>query len=286
MLTKQFKQRLLMSSLGIIGLAMSIYYSYCSFFKPVFALLNAGIVSFALVEYYQLARNKGFHPSAIFGVISSIFYILALSFSLHHPAFFGFPSLVLLFSFVLLFLTFFNQQSLALGNLAITSFGIGYLTVPLSCALSINYFFPENAGEDGRLWLTYVLLTSKITDVGAYFCGKILGKTKLAPAISPKKTIEGAIGGTTTALITSVLFAFLASHFTAFNMTFLQSIWIGLTVSILAQLGDLAESLLKRDAGVKDSSHLPGLGGVLDIVDSLVFTLPLMYLLLKMGIVG
>jgi phosphatidate cytidylyltransferase len=160
------------------------------------------------------------------------------------------------------------------------------LTLPISCALRINYFFPTHALEDGRLWLAYVLLVTKMTDIGAYFCGKIFGKNKLAPSISPKKTVEGALGGLGAALLTSLIFAFFASHFAPFHMTFLQSIWIGITMSILAQLGDLSESLLKRDAGVKDSSHLPGLGGMLDIVDSLVFTLPLMYLLLKMQIVG
>ena len=173
-----------------------------------------------------------------------------------------------------------------MGNLAITLFGIIYLTLPISCALRINYFFPEQAAQDGRLWLAYVLLVTKMTDIGAYFCGKTLGKNKLAPSISPKKTIEGALGGLGAALITSLIFTLLASTLTIFPMSFLQSIWIGIAMSVLAQLGDLSESLLKRDAGVKDSSHLPGLGGMLDIVDSLIFTLPLMYLLLKMEIIG
>lgn len=285
-MTRQFKQRLLISSLGILGLAISIYYSFASFFKPIFILLNAGIISLALVEYYQLARNKNFQPLTAFGVVFSIFYIVALAISVHDDAWTELPSFILLFSLLILFLLFFKHQSLALGNLAITLFGIGYLTIPLSCALRINFFFPVDSLEDGRLWLAYALLTSKVTDIGAYFCGKLLGKNKLAPLISPKKTIEGAMGGIGAALTTSMLFALFASYFATFQMTFTQSLWIGLTVSILAQLGDLAESLLKRDAGVKDSSHLPGLGGVLDIVDSLVFTLPLMYLLLQMRIVG
>lgn len=285
-MTNQFKQRLLISTLGIFGLALSIIYSFGPFFKPIFILLNAGIISLALAEYYHLARNKGFQPLTAFGIGFSFLYMIALAASLHYPALVGLPSLVLLFSMLILFLLFFQYPSLALGNLAITLFGIGYLTIPLSCALRINYFFPLDSIEDGRLWLAYVIFTSKMTDVGAYFCGKILGKNKLAPSISPKKTIEGAIGGTAAALITSVLFALFASHLATFHMTFLQSIWIGLMISVLAQLGDLAESLLKRDAGVKDSSHLPGLGGFLDIVDSLIFTLPFIYILLQMRIVG
>jgi phosphatidate cytidylyltransferase len=285
-MTRQFKQRLLISSLGILSLTISIYYSYTSFFIPIFILLNIGVISLALAEYYHLARNKGFQPSEVFGIGLSVAYVIALATSFHHATLSELPSLVLLASLLILFLLFFKQQTSALGNLAITLFGIGYLTIPISCALRINYFFPLNALEDGRLWLAYVLLVSKMTDIGAYFCGKMLGKKTLAPSISPKKTIEGAIGGLGAALITSLLFTLFTSHLTAFNMTLTQSIWVGLTMSILAQLGDLSESLLKRDAGVKDSSHLPGLGGMLDIVDSLVFTLPLMYLLLEMHIVG
>ncbi len=285
-MTNQFKQRLLISSLGIVGLFISIYYSYTSFFKPVFVLLNAGIISLALIEYYHLARNKGFQPLITLAIGCSTAYLIAFALSFHHPLLSGLPFLILLLSLLLCFLAFFNQPATSLGNVAITVFGIGYLTLPLSCVLGINYFFPPHAVEDGRLWLGYVLLTSKMTDIGAYFCGKIFGKTKLAPFISPKKTIEGAIGGAGATLITSVIFTLFASNLAVFKMTWIQSIWIGLTITILAQLGDLAESLLKRDAGVKDSSSLPGLGGMLDIVDSLVFTLPLMYLFLQMRIVG
>lgn len=285
-MTKQFQQRLLFGSLGIVGFSLSIYYSYLPFFKPIFILLTIGVISVALGEYYHLTRNKGFQPSDASGIGISVIYAIALAASFHHPALNALPSLVLLFSFVVLFLAFFKQQTSALGNLAITLFGVIYLALPICCSLRINYFFPENALNDGRLWLAYVLLVTKMTDIGAYFCGKIMGKTKLAPTISPKKTIEGAFGGLAASLISSLVFALIASHVAVFNITFFQSIWIGLLISVLAQLGDLSESLLKRDAGVKDSSHLPGFGGMLDIVDSLVFTLPLMYLLLKMEIVS
>jgi len=284
-MSRQFKQRLLVGGLGILSLAVSIYYSHTTLFKPIFILLTIGVISLALNEYYHLARNKGFIPSTISGIGISVAYSIALVSSFHDPAWQAFPSFVLLISLIILFLAFFKQQSSALGNLSITLFGVIYLALPISCALRINYYFPEDSLSDGRLWLAYVLLVSKITDIGAYFCGKIFGKAKLAPSISPKKTIEGAFGGLASALITSMIFPFFASNLASFNMTFFQSMWIGIIISILAQLGDLSESLLKRDAGVNDSSHLPGLGGMLDIVDSVIFTLPLMYLLLKMQIV-
>lgn len=287
-MSSQFKQRLLMGSFGTIALFFCIYYSYLYFFKPIFILLNAGIISLALLEYYHLAQHKGFQPLAMLGISSSVIYVAALGFSMHHAHLAGLPSLVLLGFFVLFFLMFFNQRHPPLINLALTVFGIAYLTIPLSCIIRINYFFPPEALQDGRLWVSYVLIISKITDVGAYFSGKCLGKTKLAPSISPKKTVEGALGGLAAALIASLLFWAFShlTHTASFHITAGQSIWLGLLFSVLAQLGDLAESLLKRDAKVKDSSHLPGLGGILDVVDSLVFTLPLMYLLLQMQIVG
>jgi phosphatidate cytidylyltransferase len=289
MMTRQFKHRLLMSSLGTLILIFSIYYSSTSFFKPFFILLNAGIISIALLEYYQLTQRKGFKPLVTLGIGFSIAYILALALSFNHILLESLPSLVLLISLLLFFFMFFKQQSSSIGNLAVTLFGIVYLTIPLGCALRINYFYPSTDLADGRLWLAYVLIVSKMTDIGAYFCGKSFGRTKLAPMISPKKTVEGALGGTAASLITSILISLFFPFTTlaaSFKITMMQSIWVGLLISILSQIGDLAESILKRDAGVKDSSDLPGLGGMLDIVDSLVFTLPLMYLLLQMHIVG
>lgn len=288
-MTRQFKQRMLMSSLGILGLVICITYSFTPFFKPIFILLNAGIASLALAEYYHLTERKGFEPSMAFGIGATIAYTLVLALSFSYRQLAELPIIILLLLFLLSFLVFFNQQASSIGNLAVTVFGFVYLTIPLGCILSINYFFPSDGPKDGRLWLAYVLIVSKMTDIGAYFCGKIFGKTKLAPLISPKKTREGAWGGIAAALISSLLVSLLFPMMqmgSSFQMTIWQSIWIGLLISILAQLGDLAESLLKRDAGVKDSSHLPGLGGVLDVVDSLIFTLPLMYLLLKLHLVG
>lgn len=288
-MSKQFKHRVLISSLGIIGLIFSIYFSFSPMFKPVFILLNAAIISLALKEYYNLCKLKELQPLVFLGIGSSIVYLIALSFSFHQVHLSGLPSLVLLLLFLLFFLCFFKQRTSSLSNLAVTLFGFVYLVIPLSCILRINYFYPPHAVEDGRLWLAYALIVTKMTDVGGYFFGKCFGKIKLAPKISPKKTVEGAIGGISAALIISLFFYSIVSYIlmtSAIKITIWQSIWLGLLISILAQLGDLGESLLKRDAGVKDSSHLPGLGGMLDVVDSLVFTLPFMYLMLQMHLVG
>src|SRR5262245_10408538 len=159
-MTRQFKQRLLASSLGILALVICIYYSFTPSFKPIFVLFFAGIISIALFEYYQLAQRKGFRPSVSLGIGSTIVYFIGVAFYLHYSYLDTLPSFILLGSLLLLFLIFFNQYPSSIGNLAVTLFGIVYLTIPLSCALRINYFFPDRAMEDGRIWLAYVLIVS------------------------------------------------------------------------------------------------------------------------------
>ena len=194
MLTTHFKQRLFIGSLGILGLIFSIYYSYTSIFKPFFILLMQEL-SVSLVEYYHLALTKGYYPSTYLGFFCSIAYVISLAFNLLHPSLNGLPSLILLGSLFLFFLNFFYRQPLALGNLAVTVFGLAYVEISLSSVIGIIYFFPPGSTEDGDSWLAYVLIISKMSDIGAYFFGKTIGKTKLSPSISPKKTVEGAIGG-------------------------------------------------------------------------------------------
>ena len=105
----------------------------------------------------------------------------------------------------------------------------------------------------------------------------------MAPISVLKKTWEGALGGLCFAVLTSLLTTLLLVTIDPdmFKLTLWQSIWVGGALGIIGQCGDLAESLLKRDGGIKDSNRLPGLGGILDTVDSLVFTAPFMYIFLK-----
>jgi phosphatidate cytidylyltransferase len=277
-----FQQRIIMGSLSILLVGLGIYFSYHPLFRPLYVLINAAVISMAVIEYYHLAENKGFHPLSWFGVGCTTAYVIASYLGIKYPSAAELPSLILLGALILFFLYYFYQPTVALGNLAVSTFAIVYLTIPLTYGLKITYF-SEGGPVDGRLWLVYILIVTKITDIGAYLFGSLMGKIKLAPMISPKKTVEGAAGGLVAALLASIAFYFLLTGYYSIEMTLWQGIWLGLIIGVLSQFGDLAESILKRDAGVKDSSKLPGLGGILDIVDSLVFTLPLMYVLLKMG---
>ena len=138
--------------------------------------------------------------------------------------------------------------------------------------------------DDGRLWIAYLISVTKMTDIGGYFFGNLWGKEKLAPCLSPQKTWIGAIFGFISAIIASLVFFAVSVFVPSFDLTLKASIFLGMLVGIASQLGDLAESLLKRDAKAKDSNSIPGIGGVLDLIDSLLFTTPVVYLFLKLGV--
>ena len=134
--------------------------------------------------------------------------------------------------------------------------------------------------ELGRSWLLFALLTTFAADSGAYFVGRLIGRHKMAPNLSPGKTWEGAAGGLAAAITAALLMPLLPNEYLNLQLTWWQPALIGAAVGIAAPAGDLLESALKRRAGVKDAGHLfPGHGGMLDRLDSLLLTLPLIYYL-------
>lgn len=280
------QQRLIISSISAIIMFVVIFLSYNPLFGFLFTLLIAGVIGLALREYYRIATVKGFLPLNKIGIIGSTIFLCVVFWDTQVNYAFFYPEIVLGLILAAAFLYYFFKGSDPLVNIAITIFGIAYLTLPLSCLIYINYFEDMPFVRDGRWCLIYLLVVTKITDIGAFFIGKKLGSKKLSPTISPQKTWEGAFGGFCSAIGTSMLFYIFFHLFfrhPPFEITLWQSIWLAILISITAQFGDLAESILKRDTGVKDSgSRLPGLGGFLDLVDSLVFTSPLMYFFLQL----
>ncbi len=127
---------------------------------------------------------------------------------------------------------------------------------------------------DGNAWIFTLMAMTWGSDTGAYFVGRKFGKHKLAPILSPKKSIEGAVGGFVTALIAAI-----AARFIAFpDIAIWQIVVLAVVANFLAQMGDLSESLLKRSCGIKDSGNIiPGHGGILDRVDALIFSAPWVY---------
>jgi phosphatidate cytidylyltransferase len=152
-----------------------------------------------------------------------------------------------------------------------------YVSWLLNFIQKIN-FFPN---VDGHYYLLYFVHITKFSDSGAYAVGSLIGKHKMIPRISPGKTWEGFGGAILGSTLASVVFLKLGgSHL--YGMTMTHAIILGVVLSIAAVVGDLIESLFKREAGLKDSGNLfPGIGGILDLLDSLLFNAPLMYLYLR-----
>lgn len=265
-----FLQRLLMS--GIFGALFFwlIYVSHDPLFQPLFVLIVTAVIGCALWEYYQIAKTNGHRPVEAIGILGSICYLYVLYLTLGKSHLIHWPLMVLSLTLFAAFLFYFFSGISPLTNLAITLFGIVYLTVPLGALLLIDIDY-------GRYWMLYLLLVTKTTDIAAYIAGKRFGRHQLAPVISPKKTWEGATAG----FIFGTGMSSLLHQTSPLFASDLQSLIFGALMSIFAQIGDLSESLLKRDSGVKDSNRLPGFGGILDMVDSLVFTSPLLYFFLK-----
>jgi phosphatidate cytidylyltransferase len=165
---------------------------------------------------------------------------------------------------------------------AVTTFGVIYTGGTLAFGYAIRYHRYAIGAAAGLALIALPLVLTWGTDIAAYFVGRAFGKRKLIPAVSPGKTVAGAIGGLVAAVLLAWAWeAFVLRPVAQLGLRLRDVVLFGVIVSIAAQVGDLAESLLKREAGVKDSSHLiPGHGGVLDRFDSLLFVLPVAYLLL------
>jgi phosphatidate cytidylyltransferase len=158
--------------------------------------------------------------------------------------------------------------------MALTLFGFFYVPYLLNYATKILY---TGSQGNGIALLTYAVAVSKFTDVGAYIAGKLFGRHKMSPVISPKKTWEGLAGGVILAVVTSVSLPSLFPEALG-NLGGIHAWILGLGLAGASVIGDLGESVVKRDAQVKDSGHfLPGIGGALDLVDSLLFSLPVFY---------
>lgn len=169
-----------------------------------------------------------------------------------------------------------------INSVALTVVGALYPgTIAYIYALRHHPYTIERAA--GTVLVAMPILLTWATDTGAYFVGKTIGKRKLIPSVSPGKSVEGAIGGLVLTVIISVVYArFLLQPYSGLGLSVSKAILFGVIISITAQVGDLVASLMKRDAGVKDSSKiLPGHGGIVDRFDSLFFVMPVAFLLLN-----
>ncbi len=241
------------------------------FGQPWFTILMAIWGLLAVFEFYRMVATSKVSPLTYFGLIWTLLFILSRDsdllsiLSTHFEHDFLIPLLLtsaIILSLIWLLLR--PQKEGAFIGWAWTIAGILYVGWLLS------YFVALRGLDGGRDWVFFALFVTFGSDTAAFFVGRALGRHRLAPGISPGKTWEGAIGGVLGAIIVSLLFTL--STPLQLPLTYWQAILLGLLVSIFGQLGDLVESLLKRNMGVKDSGRLiPGHGGFLDRIDSIVF---------------
>lgn len=278
------KNRLVTATLSIILVSFLLYFSMNMYVQFFVFLAIAALAIVGIWEYLRMLKTKDIElPFWLLAVVAAVFIIANYLATLHLSVSLV-SAMVVTAAFFAIFFYHFAKIDGALVNIPNCLFAVFYIVVPLGLMLRILY--PESISSvfnDGRIWVAYLIVVTKITDVGAYFAGKLWGKSKLAPHLSPKKTLAGAFFGFFSAVVVSCCFVFLTDVTppNLFKLNLLQALVLGAFVGVFGQLGDLAESLLKRDAHIKDSNKIPGIGGVLDLVDSLLFTAPIVYLFLR-----
>ncbi len=281
-------------AVAIVGIPVAFFAIYSG--GAVLAVAVVIITSIALWEFYDLARKKALHPKDPIGFLLNLYFVLFIAFvpasknmyPIHLIS--GLAMIVLLALLVELF----SRKGNPLLNLATMGGGFMYVTLPFTFLILLRRageFFPESFSftlgtQADDPWGAWMLLTVFVAvwccDSFAYFFGRAFGQHKLFPRVSPKKSWEGAVAGFFFAMAAVIGMNALF----ALGLGVVHSLAIGAAIGVSGQLGDLAESLLKRDAGVKDSSAIiPGHGGVLDRFDSIIFAVPTVYayLLLVFG---
>jgi phosphatidate cytidylyltransferase len=245
-------------------------------------LIIAGIAAWGQWEFYAILETAGYPAHRILGMVAGVALVTTAWFADSLTLYGGYSNVLLsilalsVVAVLIMQLKYGTEES-CIPRLSGTFLGILYTPLLFSfMALLAN----DWAGLDGRLLVMYLISVVKMSDIGAYFTGRFLGKHKMVPRISPKKTWEGFAGG----VGGSCLAGFIWYHFTGGDLRVVHIgiphvIIIPILLAILGVLGDLVESLFKRSAAVKDSSQsVPGMGGILDVVDSLLLASPVLYI--------
>ena len=265
------------------------------------AILLAIVCGLGAWEFYRIARAAGARPMDDIGIALAAAAPLAL-----HAHYLGVvslrPAVLAVLCVIILGAAIWLRgvEGAPLAAVSTTIFGIIYTAGLLGFGYAIRYH-DSVAGYDsvgarhlalgsfdlaippGGVLLMMPLLITWASDIGAYAVGRTIGGRKLIPSVSPGKTVSGAVGGLVASMLVSLLLArTVLAPVAHLGFTPWGALFFGAVVSVAAQTGDLFESLLKRESGVKDSSRIiPGHGGILDRFDSLIFVLPVSYMLLS-----
>ncbi|MGD0744038.1 MAG: phosphatidate cytidylyltransferase [Verrucomicrobiota bacterium] len=286
---KVFLRRLITSVVLWTVIIAALFSSNTLFSNGVFILIMVFLGLTGLAEFYGLAGRRGLVCFKWCGLFGGLLLMLGTFLNLTGQlGTSGTPARVNDFEtgFIILFVLglcvrqFVSRSNTAgMAAIATTLFGLMYVPWLLNFVQKINFF--PGIGNGGKFYVLYFILVTKFSDTGAYAVGSLIGRHKMIPRISPGKTWEGFGGAILVSTAASVAFAHCFGT-KMIGMNFLHAVILGIALGITAVIGDLIESLFKREAGVKDSGRLfPGIGGILDLLDSLLFNAPIMYLYLR-----
>jgi len=259
---------------------MDIYWG--GYFICLVAMVLTGA---AIYEFFAMARMVGVAPFRTVGIAFGVALLPYYLWSDVLPGLLGlraFAALILapVFALILALMVSACSRREGLGpqlkNIAVTLFGVLYVALPMTFLVQTRFL------DEGWNLIVLVIAVTKASDSGAFFAGSLWGRHALVPRISPKKTVEGAIGGVFGSVIVAVIMAYAMSIRTLIDWGLPATIAFGVVVAIASQVGDLTESIIKRSVGAKDSGRmLPAFGGVLDLIDSFLVAAPIAYFVLS-----
>jgi len=276
----------LISSLVLWGVMLAVIFLAK---RPIWLYLFINLfITRAIWEFYRICEAKGLRTFKVWGVIGTVAMISGSWFFYRQTnrleLSYDFDILIMLVFALGVFIRQFPQKLNPAGieTMAVTLLGLIYVAWLGNFITRINF-----TSDQGRYFVMLLVVVTKFTDMGAYIIGSTLGRHKMIPRISPKKTWEGTAGGIVFAIGGAVMCLYwphqLSQGILAAGMNITHALTLGLLLGTAAVIGDLAESLIKREAGVKDSSNiLPGHGGALDMLDSFLFTAPLLYVYMRL----
>ncbi len=259
-------KRIISSAIGIVILLFILISG--RFLELALSIL----ILIALAEIYKPFGFFHKLPLCLMGFLSGIAIILAF----HFQPFLLLPVICVIIILLLILAVCMHKQ-ISFRDISILLFSTLYITLPLMHISLVNQM------ENGKYLIYTVFIGAFMTDTGAYFSGRFLGKHKLIPEISPNKTVEGAIGGVVSSVIGFVIYGGILTVFFAKQLQWTNLFFVSVLVSVLSQFGDLAASMIKREMNIKDyGSIFPGHGGILDRFDSVIFVAPSVYYLVML----
>ena len=271
------RQRVLSAIVFLPILFASIWFG-----NPWFSVVVAIAALLGVIEFYALVARREWHPLTFFGTLWTLFFI----FNAYYAPKYSSNNIYILVTSALI------ASAVALSLVRVLFLRPSGEKVMVSWAASVAGIFymgwllsywvliMNSYGGDwnGRDWVILALFSTFAVDTTAYFIGRAWGRHKMAPTVSPGKTWEGAIGGLVGAIVAVVALALILD----IDISYSEMVVVGVLIAVFAQLGDLAESKLKRSMGAKEASNLiPGHGGILDRLDSIVFTGVVVYYCLR-----